>query len=252
MNRFTCQIKPAGAGYPRRAFTLIEMLVVISIIAVLISILMPALRSVRRNVLLVTCSSNLRQIGVGLGSYVTDEDSRYPKQPWTYGEWNANWASVDNRANLVRIAGGRAGDLYYCPLDDHAGPEANVPPFDTMEFGDQFFIGTFGGGINVHAVPYHLYFLYEGGGFANSGNFNAQAPTEVFRAEDALVSDGDYEENGPWWDPINPGHTLFAGKSGPSPHVDTNVLYGDGHGETHKAPLDNFVVHGFLNDVLPY
>ena len=117
------------------------------------------MRLARRNVLLMTCLSNQRQIGVGLGSYVTDSNGRYPKQPWTYGEWNANWATVDNRENLVRIAGGQAGQLYYCPLDDHGGPEDNVAPYDSMEYGGQFRIFTAGGGINVHAVPYHCFFF---------------------------------------------------------------------------------------------
>lgn len=245
------RLKPVIAHRLGRGFTLIELLVVISIIAVLIAILLPTLRLARRNVLLLTCLSNQRQIGVGLGSYVTDSIGRYPKQPWTYGEWNANWATVDNRQNLVRIAGGQAGQLYYCPLDDAEGPEYNVAPYDSMEYGDQFRIGTYGGGINVHAVPYHLFFLYETG-FSNSGNFNGEAPIEPFQPQTALVSDGDYEEWGPWWDPINPGHTVYGGKSGPSPHVDTNVLYGDGHCETHKAPLEHYVVHGFSGDLLPY
>jgi len=63
-------------GLSGGGFTLIELLVVISIIALLLSILLPALRSVKEQARRVVCMSNEKQILTGIKVYGTDFDNK--------------------------------------------------------------------------------------------------------------------------------------------------------------------------------
>ena len=57
-------------------FTLIELLVVIAIIALLLAILMPALRKVKEAAKEISCRSNLRSVGLAILIYLDDNDRK--------------------------------------------------------------------------------------------------------------------------------------------------------------------------------
>lgn len=113
----------------KNGFTLIELLVVISIIALLISLLLPALRTAREAGRVAKCLSNLRQHGQILQSYILDNDGKVPivindssafrvnANTWTE-EWGRYLADSDRAATSEE---GSPQSVWYCPSIDYAG-----------------------------------------------------------------------------------------------------------------------------------
>lgn len=66
-----------------KAFTLIELLVVIAIIGILAAILFPVFSRVRENARRSSCSSNLKQLSLGIIQYAQDYDTYYPPTSWS-------------------------------------------------------------------------------------------------------------------------------------------------------------------------
>lgn len=62
----------------RNAFTLVELLVVIGIIAVLVGILLPALNKAHRAAATVQCASNMRQISAAMLQYIQTNKGKFP------------------------------------------------------------------------------------------------------------------------------------------------------------------------------
>ncbi len=112
-----------------RAFTLIELMVVVSIIAVLISILLPSLGAAREQAKIVKCAAQMRQLGVAARYYAADQGGWLPGQysPWDYsvrGDPSAAfplWAEVmapylGGEKQTVAGTHGVRGDVRDCPL----------------------------------------------------------------------------------------------------------------------------------------
>jgi prepilin-type N-terminal cleavage/methylation domain-containing protein len=131
-------------------FTLVELLVVIGIIAVLISILLPAIQRARDSANATRCLANLRQIGTAFVLYVNENKGAMPYveadnswKPWSaqfYGSPNPTQSYQINNVHrhLMRYLGGtiRPGDTAYtytgqifrCPVATDF-PTASQQPF---------------------------------------------------------------------------------------------------------------------------
>ena len=100
----------------RKGFTLIELLVVIAILALLIAIILPALKEVKKRTRETVCLSNLRQVGMGALLYADDNNHRIPSN--SGGDINMSWAVAFLPylgAASQNIFDYREIDIYNCP-----------------------------------------------------------------------------------------------------------------------------------------
>ena len=103
----------------RTFFTLIELLVVIAIIAILASMLLPALQQAKYKAKLLVCAENLRQNGIMLTVYTTNYGGFYPNIVNNAQRWCLKNSSVDRRPLLTEVFG-NLDETFTCPL--------NAPP----------------------------------------------------------------------------------------------------------------------------
>jgi prepilin-type processing-associated H-X9-DG protein/prepilin-type N-terminal cleavage/methylation domain-containing protein len=120
---FTRRAEGAAMRY-RRAFTLVELLVVIGIITVLIALLLPALSRARALAQRAKCAANLRSIGQALTMYT----QQYGYYPGSNGYEQPVWYPVAVWPTQLRRYLGGSKDVFYCPSQDEQCRWGGKPP----------------------------------------------------------------------------------------------------------------------------
>jgi len=101
---------------PTRAFTLIELLVVISIIAMLIAILLPALRTARDEARRVKCIGQVQQLMAASHNYAADSRGYFPHRgPGADWAWDLVGNDADLRDTFVEPYFDGRRDVMFCP-----------------------------------------------------------------------------------------------------------------------------------------
>lgn len=123
----------------RVAFTLVELLVVVSIIALLVGILLPSLGGARRSGQRASCAANLKQIGTGMRMYLNDSNDYLPNAPPLPSLQPPTGVEQPGIATVLKPYltehVGKQDDVFRCP-GDVPGKTRRDPPNDDKSFYD--------------------------------------------------------------------------------------------------------------------
>jgi len=159
---------------PCRGFTLIELLVVIAIIAILASLILPALSMAKEKARTIQCVSNLKQIGIALSVYSDDcKDSLIPAEynPRKGAAFEDGWPTILHNQRYLPAVKTKGyydvpaeGSVFRCPSGlpavysteptSRGDPEgAKARPFISTSTGSKYFIDCWYGINGTHGSP---------------------------------------------------------------------------------------------------
>lgn len=228
------------------AFTLVELLVVLAVIALLASLLLPALGHAKSRSTQIACMNNIRQLNIALTLYAMDHDDSLPynlgateitamlargqRYNWanTLLNWELDPGNTNTLLNTEASLGqyiGRAARVFLCPSDHAAsalqraagwtGRSRSISMNAMVGHAGEFLLGA----QNTNNPNYHQYRKF--------GEFTSASEIFTFIEEHPdSINDGYFLNRGgvdEWTDLPASWHNRGA-----------NLAYGDGHVEAHK------------------
>jgi prepilin-type N-terminal cleavage/methylation domain-containing protein/prepilin-type processing-associated H-X9-DG protein len=209
-----------------KAFTLIELLVVIAIIAILMAIIMPALRAVRDQAKRVHCVNNVKTLSLGWFIYQDENDGELVPGHTDPGNWvlrPQNNATVEQKKQAIRdgllypFVGNEVG-VFECPADDR---DKNPEQYTYRSF-------SIAGGAN---------------GESWSGYEKATKYIELLRPSTRYIFVEEIDPRGynvgSWQ--MNPGPKTWVDPVAMWHNEQSTLGYADGHAEMHRWIDPHFI-----------
>jgi prepilin-type N-terminal cleavage/methylation domain-containing protein/prepilin-type processing-associated H-X9-DG protein len=219
----------------RVRFTLIELLVVIAIIAILASMLLPALSNARETARRTFCLNNLKQVSLGILIYTDDHDDRLPLGMHLDGNYfhPSTFVYQIPENNYVSL------DLFNCPSDKTRRPSSEGSPFDYVNIwgGEDINVSSYGYNTKIGGRMIVQYF--PSNNIANMSVKQLSEPSDdivVTEMEDTGFAPN--PDNNQWilWEATDPNENRRFKVIGDPHHGNgVNYVFVDGHARFYTS-----------------